>query len=136
MNTINNQPSLMYNATARTGGSLLGAMRRLNQTNNFTFSGQNDVDFGFFVESVNSKAGNLSDRTFWQILSDNNGTLTPTPVGVTCYVPRADEHIVFNFTRFAAGESTNAAAPGPWGPPAVLRTLTASLLVPTVLLML
>ena len=36
---------------------------------------------GVFIESVNGVAGHFSDRTFWQILSDTNGTLTPTPVG-------------------------------------------------------
>ncbi|KAL2094982.1 hypothetical protein ACEWY4_009701 [Coilia grayii] len=101
MNKINNQPIQRYNATAKTGGSLLGAMTRLKQTsNNFTFTGSENPDFGVFIESVNNVAGNFTDRTFWQILSNKSGTPTPTPVGVSCYFPMENEHIIFNLTTF------------------------------------
>ena len=46
-----------------------------------SFTGSENPDFGFSVEIVNGVAGNVSDHTCWEILSDTNGTLTPTPVG-------------------------------------------------------
>ncbi|XP_063058607.1 cobalamin binding intrinsic factor-like isoform X2 [Engraulis encrasicolus] len=101
MNKINNQAPQNYNASAVMAGSLLGAMTRLKDSySDFTFVGQENPDFGVFIESVNNVAGNFSDRTFWQILSNKSGTPAPTPVGVSCYFPEANEHIIFNFTTF------------------------------------
>ena len=46
-----------------------------------SFTVRQDPDFGYFLESVNGVAGNEADHTYWQILSDADGTPTPTPVG-------------------------------------------------------
>ncbi|KAL2094980.1 hypothetical protein ACEWY4_009699 [Coilia grayii] len=100
-NEIYNSPFVVYDATCKPGGVLLGAMRRLHQTNNdFKFTVTENNDYGYYLESVNGLAGNNAEHTYWQILSHVDGTFTPTPVGVGCYIPKANEVIVFNFTTW------------------------------------
>ncbi|XP_076129852.1 cobalamin binding intrinsic factor-like [Alosa pseudoharengus] len=101
INHINQQCPKEYNAIAKPGGVLLGAMRRLQRTNqDFNFTASENPDYGYYLESVNGVAGNNTHRTYWQILSDSDGTPTPTAVGVGCYIPKKNEHIIFNFTTW------------------------------------
>ncbi|XP_046573542.1 cobalamin binding intrinsic factor-like [Haliotis rubra] len=51
---------------------------------------------GYFILSMNKLSGSTTNRTYWQILDDG----TPTPVGVSQYVPKNGAVITFNYTRY------------------------------------
>ncbi|KAG5284110.1 hypothetical protein AALO_G00023070 [Alosa alosa] len=90
-----------YKTLMRPGGILLGAMKRLTECNqDFKYNVTYNNDYGYYLEKVNGVAGNDADHTYWQILSNSSGKLDPTNVGVGCYIPKAYETIVFNFTKW------------------------------------
>lgn len=45
------------------------------------FTVSEDPDFGAFLESVNGVAGNVHERTYWEILSENSGEYTRIDLG-------------------------------------------------------
>ncbi|MED6289371.1 hypothetical protein CHARACLAT_002081 [Characodon lateralis] len=103
--TVENDPSNMtpesYFTSVVEGGVLLGALRRLQETQpDFKFTVMEDPDFGVFLESVNGVAGDEHKQTYWEILSENSGEHTRLDVGVGCYSPKADEHIVLRFSTW------------------------------------
>ncbi|XP_063058605.1 transcobalamin beta a [Engraulis encrasicolus] len=92
----------LYHTSALPGGSLLGALRRLQHANSdFKFSVTEDPDYGFYLESVNGVAGSHAEHTYWQILAEvHGGELTPIDVGVGCYSPKAYEHITLKLANW------------------------------------
>ncbi|CAG02870.1 unnamed protein product [Tetraodon nigroviridis] len=75
-----------YSSSVVEGGVLMGALRRLQETqHNFKarcasvlshtpcrFTVKWDPDFGLFLESVNGVAGNVHEQTYWEILSESS----------------------------------------------------------------
>lgn len=102
-NEVNEVPDKKYGAFVKKGGILLGALKRLSleSDQDFTFTVSENDDYGYYLESINGVAGNNTEHTFWKILSVINGTETQTPVGVGCYLPQENEHIIFRFTKWS-----------------------------------
>ncbi|XP_077597199.1 cobalamin binding intrinsic factor-like [Stigmatopora nigra] len=83
-------------------GVLLGALRRIQETRpDFVFTMKEDPNYGLFLESVNGVAGNPRDQTYWEILSENYGEYKHLDVGIGCYIPSENEHIVLRFSTRA-----------------------------------
>ncbi|KAG5284112.1 hypothetical protein AALO_G00023090 [Alosa alosa] len=98
---VSNEAPQLYHTSALPRGSLLGALKRLQDANSdFKFTGTEDPDYGFYLESVNGVAGSESDHTYWQILTDVHGSPTPIDVGVGCYTPKPYEHIILKLTTW------------------------------------
>ncbi|XP_069016574.1 transcobalamin-1-like [Embiotoca jacksoni] len=92
-----------YLSSVVEGGVLLGALRRLQETpTNFKFTTKENPDFGPFVVSINGIAGNKQDHTYWEILSECSGEHKRLEVGVGCYIPAANEHIVFRLSTWSS----------------------------------
>ncbi|XP_066509148.1 cobalamin binding intrinsic factor-like [Hoplias malabaricus] len=91
-----------YHTSVLEGGVLYGALRRLQESNSgFKFTVTLDPNFGLFLESVNEVAGSEAKQTYWQILSEHDGMVTELDVGVGCYQPRKDEHIILKYTTWS-----------------------------------
>ncbi|XP_052811954.1 uncharacterized protein LOC128239369 isoform X2 [Mya arenaria] len=61
-----------------------------------TYSTTYFKDKGYFIDSINGVAGDWdTDRSFWEILNFGQ----PLHVGVSFYVPKPGDNIVFNFTK-------------------------------------
>ncbi|XP_061072205.1 cobalamin binding intrinsic factor-like isoform X1 [Conger conger] len=91
-----------YSTSVAPGGVLLGAMKQLQKDNSsFNFTTKENLDYSPFLVSVNGLAGNEKDRTYWQLRVDYvNGSSTVAQVGVGCYIPKRNEHILLNFTTY------------------------------------
>ncbi|XP_075887633.1 transcobalamin-1-like [Nelusetta ayraudi] len=88
-----------YSSSVMEGGVLLGALRKLQETElDFKFTVKEDPDFGPFLESVNGVAGNEHEQTYWEILSESSGEYARLDVGIGCYKPKANEHIVLRLS--------------------------------------
>uniref|UniRef100_A0A3Q2NTU9 Uncharacterized protein n=1 Tax=Fundulus heteroclitus TaxID=8078 RepID=A0A3Q2NTU9_FUNHE len=99
-NELSNVTPESYSSSVLEGGVLLGALRRLQEAQlDFKFTVKEDPDFGVFLESVNGVAGDQHRHTYWEILSENSGEYTRLDVGIGCYAPKADEHIVLRFSK-------------------------------------
>ncbi|KAJ8368191.1 hypothetical protein SKAU_G00082190 [Synaphobranchus kaupii] len=91
--------NLTYSTTIAYRGILLGAMRRLkNAPNCFKFKTTENRDYGPFLVSVNGMAGSEKDGTYWELLAESNGTIIRPDVGVGCYIPKPEEHIILKLT--------------------------------------
>ncbi|XP_072769905.1 transcobalamin beta a [Nerophis lumbriciformis] len=98
VNEMSNMTPESYFTTVVQGGVLLGALRRIQEAHQgFQFTMKEDPNFGLFLESVNGVAGNDEDQTYWELLSENSGEYTRLDVGIGCYTPAEDEHIVLRF---------------------------------------
>ncbi|TDH04930.1 hypothetical protein EPR50_G00136970 [Perca flavescens] len=101
-NDISNMTPETHFGSVVEGGVLLGALRRLQETQrDFKFTLKDDPDFGLWLESVNGVAGNEHDQTYWEILSESSGEYSKLDVGVGCYKPKANEHIILRFSTWA-----------------------------------
>ncbi|CAN9501465.1 unnamed protein product [Ophioblennius macclurei] len=90
-----------YQTSVAEGGVLLGALRRLQEMQRgFKFTVKEDPDFGLLIESVNGVAGDKQAQTYWEILSESSGVHSRLDVGVSCYRPKADEHIILRFNTW------------------------------------
>ncbi|KAJ8276639.1 hypothetical protein COCON_G00083910 [Conger conger] len=99
VDSISNIPVLTYHTAVVEGGVLLGAMRRLQQTqDHFKFTVREDPDFGLFLESVNGVGGTASDQTYWEVLLESSGTTVRISTGIGCHVPKANDHIILRRT--------------------------------------
>ncbi|KAK7883190.1 hypothetical protein WMY93_029364 [Mugilogobius chulae] len=100
-NSVTSGPSRTYSAYAVYRGSLFGAMKRLQQSDDFEFTYSEHPDYGPFVESVNGLAGDFSQRTYWQLkIRKPDGTIILADVGVGCYLPTFNDEIILNFTTY------------------------------------
>uniref|UniRef100_A0A3Q4BMV8 Uncharacterized protein n=1 Tax=Mola mola TaxID=94237 RepID=A0A3Q4BMV8_MOLML len=59
-----------------------------------------DPNFGLFLESVNGVAGDEREKTYWEILSESTGEYSRLDVGLGCYKPMANEHIILRFSTW------------------------------------
>uniref|UniRef100_A0A673ZM36 Transcobalamin-like C-terminal domain-containing protein n=1 Tax=Salmo trutta TaxID=8032 RepID=A0A673ZM36_SALTR len=103
VNSIANAPNETYSADIVFRGILLGAMRRLQQTNaDFKFTYRDDLNYGPFLESVNGVAGDNAEHTYWELLvqTGKNGSVIRPDVGIGCYIPEQNDHIILNFTKW------------------------------------
>ncbi|CAN9510921.1 unnamed protein product [Ophioblennius macclurei] len=99
-NLISGTEQKVYDTDVPSRGILIGAMRRLNTTENFKFTYSENPDYGPYLESVNGVAGNTDDRTFWELLVKlENGTFVQTDVGIGCFIPKLNDQVMLNFTR-------------------------------------
>uniref|UniRef100_A0A4W5P260 Transcobalamin-like C-terminal domain-containing protein n=2 Tax=Hucho hucho TaxID=62062 RepID=A0A4W5P260_9TELE len=118
VNSISNTPNKTYSTDVAFRGILIGAMRRLQDTNaGFNFTYTEDRNYGPFLVSVNGVAGNNTENTFWEILvqTGGNGTTITPDVGIGCYIPEPNDRIILRFTRFNLGShsvSGNSSNPG------------------------
>ncbi|XP_071317647.1 cobalamin binding intrinsic factor-like [Trachinotus anak] len=100
-NDLSNMTPESYSSSVVEGGVLLGALRRLQETQqDFKFTVKEDPNFGLFVESVNGVAGSEREQTYWEILSESSGEYIRLDVGIGCYKPTANEHIILRFSTW------------------------------------
>ncbi|KAK2828540.1 hypothetical protein Q5P01_019574 [Channa striata] len=101
-NDLSNMAPEAYSSSVVEGGVLLSALRRLQEVQpDFKFTVKEDPNFGLFLESVNGVAGNENEQTYWEILSESSGEYTRLNVGIGCYRPTANEHIIFRFSTWS-----------------------------------
>ncbi|XP_051903490.1 transcobalamin beta a [Hippocampus zosterae] len=102
INDLSNMSPENYFTSVLKGGVLLGALRRIQQTQpGFEFTVAEDPNYGLFLESVNGVAGSEQDQTYWEILSENSEQYKRLNVGIGCYTPAENEHIVLRFATRA-----------------------------------
>uniref|UniRef100_A0A3B4UAM5 Transcobalamin-like C-terminal domain-containing protein n=1 Tax=Seriola dumerili TaxID=41447 RepID=A0A3B4UAM5_SERDU len=102
VNDLSNMTPESYSSSVVEGGVLLGALRRLQETQqDFKFIVKEDPDFGLFLESVNGVAGSEQEQTYWEILSESSGEYSRLDVGIGCYRPKPNEHIILRFSTWA-----------------------------------
>ncbi|KAJ0063610.1 hypothetical protein NL108_004441 [Boleophthalmus pectinirostris] len=101
-NSVTKGPKLMYSTYVVYRGILIGAMRRLQDTNNnFSFTYTEDPNYGPFLWSINGLYGNFSERTYWQLLVEKpDRTIIVPDVGIGCYIPVANDKIIFKFSTY------------------------------------
>uniref|UniRef100_A0A4W6BVN8 Uncharacterized protein n=1 Tax=Lates calcarifer TaxID=8187 RepID=A0A4W6BVN8_LATCA len=98
---LSNMTPESYSSSVVEGGVLLGALRRLQETQrDFKFTVKEDPDFGLLLESVNGVAGDEREQTYWEILSESSGEYSRLDVGIGCYKPAANEHIILRFSTW------------------------------------
>ncbi|CAB1419983.1 unnamed protein product [Pleuronectes platessa] len=98
-NDLSNMTPETYSSSVVEGGVLLGALRRVQDTQqDFKFTVKEDPDFGLMLESVNGVAGSEREQTYWEILSGSSGEYSRLDVGIGCYKPKANEHIILRFS--------------------------------------
>ncbi|KAG9263525.1 transcobalamin-1-like isoform X1 [Astyanax mexicanus] len=96
---VTNKPNATYATSLPYRAVLLGAMRRAQK--NFRFITKENSDYGPFLDSINGMKGITAKRTYWQLLiQPKNGTLIVADVGVGCYIPNPEDHIIFKFTKW------------------------------------
>ncbi|XP_057676793.1 transcobalamin-1-like isoform X2 [Corythoichthys intestinalis] len=101
-NDLSNMSPETHFTSVVEGGVLLGALRRIQESRpDFMFTMKEDPNYGLFLESVNGVFGNDRDKTYWEILSENSGEYKRLDVGIGCYVPSENEHIVLRFSTWA-----------------------------------
>ncbi|XP_037125372.1 transcobalamin beta a [Syngnathus acus] len=101
-NDLSNLTPETYLTSVVKGGVLLGALRRIQEMQpHFSFTLKEDPNYGLFLESVNGVAGSEKEQTYWEILSEDSGEYTRLDVGIGCYTPAEDEHIVLRFRSWA-----------------------------------
>uniref|UniRef100_A0A3Q3AKD3 Uncharacterized protein n=1 Tax=Kryptolebias marmoratus TaxID=37003 RepID=A0A3Q3AKD3_KRYMA len=100
-NDLSNLSPESYSCSMVKDGVLLGAMKRLKEAQpGFNFTVTEHPDFGPFLESVNGVAGDEQEHTYWELLSESSGEYTRLDVGVGCYIPKSDEHIILRFNTW------------------------------------
>ncbi|CAB1458491.1 unnamed protein product [Pleuronectes platessa] len=95
-------PQLSFITSVAPRGILLGALNRLmNSNTDFKFTYREDPNYGPFLESVNGLAGSQEDHTYWEVFVQfPNNTIIATDVGIGCYIPKENEKIILNFTKW------------------------------------
>ncbi|XP_056449446.1 transcobalamin-1-like [Gadus chalcogrammus] len=92
-----------YSGSVVEGGVLLGALKRLQQTDpSFRFTLREDPDHGLFLESVNGVAGSGQAQSYWELLSAGApGDPARLDAGIGCYKPKAGEHIILRLSTWS-----------------------------------
>ncbi|KAJ8280577.1 hypothetical protein GJAV_G00056450 [Gymnothorax javanicus] len=82
-------------------GNLLGAMRRLEMSNeHFKFETLSDINYGTYLESVNGLSGNTMEHTYWVVLVQHaDGTITKPDVDIGCFIPSANDYVILKYTK-------------------------------------
>ncbi|CAK6953726.1 transcobalamin beta a [Scomber scombrus] len=102
VNDLSNMTPESYSSSVVEGGVLLGALRRLQETQqDFKFTVKVDSDFGLLLESVNGVSGSEGEQTYWEILSESSGEYSRLDVGIGCYIPKENEHIILKFSNWS-----------------------------------
>uniref|UniRef100_A0A3P9HVA1 Transcobalamin-like C-terminal domain-containing protein n=1 Tax=Oryzias latipes TaxID=8090 RepID=A0A3P9HVA1_ORYLA len=106
-NSFLEEEPLAFNSHVAHRGILLGAMRTLMDSDtNFKFTYREDPNYGPYLESINGLAGKDADQTYWELLvMKPDGAITRPDVGIGCYIPSANEKIIFNFTKWTKSET-------------------------------
>nr|XP_020474716.1 gastric intrinsic factor-like [Monopterus albus] len=101
-NSLTDAPLLNYTTHVAYRGILLGALKRLVDSNaSFNFTYTENLNYGPYLESVNDVAGNDEEHTYWQLLVQSaDGKITAPDVGIGCYIPSANEKIILKFTKW------------------------------------
>ncbi|XP_076606109.1 cobalamin binding intrinsic factor-like [Chaetodon auriga] len=100
-NVLSNITPETYFSSVVEGGVLLGALRRLQEMqHDFKFTVKEDPDFGLLLESVNGISGSEHEQTYWEILAESSGEYNRLDVGLGCYKPKANEHIILRFSTW------------------------------------
>uniref|UniRef100_A0A3B1JUY3 Uncharacterized protein n=1 Tax=Astyanax mexicanus TaxID=7994 RepID=A0A3B1JUY3_ASTMX len=94
--------SSFFQTSVLEGGVLYGALTRLQDSSNgFKFTVKIDPNLGLYLESVNGVAGSEAKHTYWQILSEHDGTVTKLDVGKCCPQSRKwDNSACSQFSRW------------------------------------
>uniref|UniRef100_A0A667X036 Transcobalamin-like C-terminal domain-containing protein n=1 Tax=Myripristis murdjan TaxID=586833 RepID=A0A667X036_9TELE len=102
MNSLLNTPNVTYSTHVVYRGILLGALRRLQDSNSdFKFTYTEDPNYGPYLESVNGLAGNNKDKTYWELqVKTTDGNITRPDVGIGCYIPSANDQIILRYTTW------------------------------------
>ncbi|KAM7413716.1 hypothetical protein PAMA_020884 [Pampus argenteus] len=100
-NSLLGKPDVIYRTQGVYRGVLLGAMRKLMESNtDFKFTYTEDPNYGPYLVSVNGLAGNDKEHTYWELLVKTaDGKIMRPDVGIGCYIPSANEKIILNFTK-------------------------------------
>ncbi|KAM4625262.1 transcobalamin-1-like [Polymixia lowei] len=108
MNTQTSTPNKTYITEGVQRGILLGAMRKLNDSNkNFNFTYIDNLDYGPYLVSVNGVAGSPTSKTYWELLVKKaSGEIIRPDVGIGCYITEPNEQIILKFTKFKQCESS------------------------------
>uniref|UniRef100_A0A3Q3K299 Uncharacterized protein n=1 Tax=Monopterus albus TaxID=43700 RepID=A0A3Q3K299_MONAL len=101
-NAVTDAPPQSYITQVAYRGILLGAMKRLMNSNaNFNFTYTEDPNYGPFLQSVNGVAGNNDDHTYWKLEVKTADCKIKVPdVGIGCYIPNELETIILKFTTW------------------------------------
>ncbi|CAL1540364.1 unnamed protein product [Lymnaea stagnalis] len=71
--------------------------------NGFKFKSTYFAGLGYFIDSINGVEGSIPNKTFWHISSAGKALeCVVFLAGVSSYVPKKGEVILFNFTTYAA----------------------------------
>ncbi|KAM7399825.1 hypothetical protein PAMP_019069 [Pampus punctatissimus] len=102
VNSLLSKPEVTYSTQGVYRGILLGAMRKLMESNaSFKFTYTEDPNYGPYLESVNGVAGNDKEHTYWELLvKTTDGKIIRPDVGIGCYIPSANEKIILNFAKW------------------------------------
>ncbi|XP_071778252.1 cobalamin binding intrinsic factor-like [Centroberyx gerrardi] len=102
MNSQLNTPNVTYSTYGVYRGILLGALKRLEDSNaDFKFTYTEDLNYGPYLESVNGLAGNDQEHTYWELLvKTKEGQIIRPDVGIGCYIPKANEQIILKYTTW------------------------------------
>ncbi|KAM9469506.1 uncharacterized protein Hap1MRO34_013935 [Clarias gariepinus] len=94
--------NLTFNTEIAFRGILLGAMRKIQAANeSFTFTIEDNLNYGPFLVSVNGWAGDPAKHTYWELLVKlKNGTIIRPDVGVGCYIPNPYDTVILKFTTW------------------------------------
>ncbi|KAK3531549.1 hypothetical protein QTP70_024934 [Hemibagrus guttatus] len=89
-------------------GILLGAMRKIQEKNqNFTFTTEENPDYGPFLVSVNGVPGSAANHTYWELLVTLlNGTTFRPDVGVGCYIPNPHDTVILKYSTWKHEEAS------------------------------
>ncbi|KAJ0063608.1 hypothetical protein NL108_004440 [Boleophthalmus pectinirostris] len=98
-NTVTNGPERIYTTFVYYQEVLLGGLQRLQDSiDDFSFTYTEDPHHGFLLESINGLYVNSCQGASWKLwVQKPDGTII-TDIGIGCYIPVANDKIIFNFS--------------------------------------
>ncbi|KAJ7990450.1 hypothetical protein DPEC_G00300440 [Dallia pectoralis] len=101
VNSISNTPNVTHTTDIVFRGILIGAMRRLQETNtDFKFTYIENPNYGPYLVSVNGLAGDDTEHTYWELLVKRGKTIIRPDVGIGCFIPMPDDTVILKFTKW------------------------------------